>query len=141
MAFYLLTWTSFNDVNVGRNILINSQLKRNLFVSSNKKKWNKTEKDRKNVEKENNTGESDFNENEIPNLNPLKPFEFDPKTNIGDINSSSTDDEEEWIECKVKRIGNSEWCECSKQCKLMETCTESLCYQERNNIPERCFWF
>ena len=26
--------------------------------------------------------------NEIPYLNYLKPFEFKPKTNIGDINSS-----------------------------------------------------
>ena len=58
MVFYLLTWTYFNDVNVGRNILINSQLKRILFVSSDKK-WNKTEQDRKNMENENNTDESD----------------------------------------------------------------------------------
>ena len=40
------------------------------------------------MEKENNTDESDFSENEIPDLNSLKPFEFEPKTNIGDINSS-----------------------------------------------------
>ena len=26
---------------------------------------------------------------EIPDLNYFKPFEFEPKTNIGDINSSS----------------------------------------------------
>ena len=36
----------------GRNILINS--KRILFMSSDKKKWNKTEKERKNMEKEKN---------------------------------------------------------------------------------------
>ena len=59
MAFYLLTWTYFNDVNGGRNILINSQLKRILFMSSDKKKWNKTEKDRKNIEKDNNSNESE----------------------------------------------------------------------------------
>ena len=40
------------------------------------------------MEKENNTDESDFSENEIPDLNSLKPFEFEPKTNVGDINSS-----------------------------------------------------
>ena len=40
------------------------------------------------MEKENNTDESDFSENEIPDLNSLKPFKFEPKTNIGDINSS-----------------------------------------------------
>ena len=87
--------------------------------------------------------ERDFSENEIPVLNSLIPvlksFEFEPKTNIGDINSSSSsDDEEEGIKCKVKRIGNSEWCECSKQCKPAKTYIECLCCQERNDIPERC---
>ena len=37
------------------------------------------------MEKENNTDESDFSENEVPSLNSLKSFEFEPKTNIGDI--------------------------------------------------------
>ena len=72
MAFYLLTWTYFNDVNGSRNILINSQLKKILFISSDKKKWNKTEKDTNDTEKENNSNESDFKENEIPDLNSLK---------------------------------------------------------------------
>ena len=44
-------------------------------------------------------------------LNSLKPFK--PKTNIGDIISSSSDDEEEGVEYKVKRISNNKWCECS----------------------------
>ena len=57
-------------------------------MSSDKIKGNKTETDRKTMEKENNTDESDFSENEIPDLNSLKPFEFEPKTNIRDINSS-----------------------------------------------------
>ena len=65
------------------------------------------------MEKENNSNEGDFSENEIPDLNSLKPFEFKPETNIGDINSSSSDDEEEGAEYKVKRISNNEWCECS----------------------------
>ena len=63
------------------------------------------------MEKENNSDESDFSENEIPDLNSLKPFEFERKTNIGDINSSSSDNEE-GAEYKVKRISDSEWCEC-----------------------------
>ena len=37
MTFYLLTWTCFNDVNVGKNILINSQLTRFFFAISDKK--------------------------------------------------------------------------------------------------------
>ena len=47
-------------------------------MSSDKKKWNKTEKDRKNMEKW-------LSENKIPDLNSLKLFQFEPKTNIGDI--------------------------------------------------------
>ena len=76
MAFYLLSSTYFNDANGDRNLLINSQLKRILFMSSDKTKLNKTEKDRKNMEKESNGDESDFSENEIPDLNSLKPFNF-----------------------------------------------------------------
>ena len=113
MTSYLLTWTYFNDVNGGKNNLINSQLKRILFMSSDKKKWSKTEKDRKNFEKENNSDESDFSENEILDLNSLKPFKFEPKTNVGDIISRSSDDKDEGVEYKVKRISNNEWCECS----------------------------
>ena len=79
------------------------------------------------MEKENITDESDFSENEIPDINSLKTFEFEPKTSIEDIGSSSSDDEEEGIEDKVKRIGSSEWCKRSKQCKPMKRYTESLC--------------
>ena len=61
------------------------------------------------MEKENNSDESNFSKTEIPDLNSLKPFEFEPKTNR-DINSSSSDDEE-GAEYKVKRVGNNEWCE------------------------------
>ena len=63
-------------------------------MNSGKKKLNKTEKDRKNMEKKEDNDKSDFIENEIPDLNSLKPFKFEPKTNIGDIISSSSDDEE-----------------------------------------------
>ena len=63
------------------------------------------------MEKENNSDKSDFSETEIPDLNSLKPFEFEPKTNIGDINSSSSDDEEKGAEYKIKRVSNNEWCE------------------------------
>ena len=59
----------------------------------------------------------------IPYLNSLKPFKSEPKTNIRDIISSSSDDEYEG----------------SKQCKPMKTYTESLCCRERNDIPEWYF--
>ena len=43
------------------------------------------------MKKENNTDERDSSENEVPNLNSLKPFGFEPKTNIraSEIFSSS----------------------------------------------------
>ena len=65
------------------------------------------------MEKRNKSDETNFSENEISDLNSLKPFKFDPKTNIGDIISSSSDDEDEGVEYKVKRISNNEWCESS----------------------------
>ena len=43
------------------------------------------------TEKENNTNERNFSENEILDLNYLEHFEFQSKTNIRVINSSSSD--------------------------------------------------
>ena len=63
------------------------------------------------MEKEN-ADKSDSSENEILDLNSLKPSELESKPNIGLIKNSSSDDEE-GIEYKVKRIGKNEWCECS----------------------------
>ena len=59
------------------------------------------------MDKENNSGENDFSENEILDLNSLKPF------NIGYFIRSSSDDKDEGVEFKVKRISNNEWWECS----------------------------
>ena len=67
------------------------------FLWAATKKYEKSWESQKNIEKGNNS-----DENEIPDLNSLKPSEFEPKTNIVDINSSSSDDEEEGAEVKVK---------------------------------------
>ena len=64
-----------------RNILINSKRQQKIKLKLTEKK---------NMEKENTTDESDCSENEIPGLVSLKPFEFERKTNIGDMNSSQT---------------------------------------------------
>ena len=37
-------------------------------------------------------------ENEIPDSNSLKPLEFEQKTNIGDINSSSSDNQRKKVQ-------------------------------------------
>ena len=66
------------------------------------------------MEKENNSNESDFSQNKIPDLNSLQP---NPK----DINSSSSD-EEEGAEYKVKRISNNGLCECSAKA-IIDRCS------------------
>ena len=74
------------------------------MTRKNDTKLKKTE----NIEKENDTNKSEFSENEILDLNSLKSFESESKTNISlililrVINSSSSDDEEEGID-KVNR--------------------------------------
>ena len=57
-----------------------------------RKNETKLKKNRKNMEKENNSNKSDFSKNEIPDLNYLKPFKFEPNTNIRDIISNSSDE-------------------------------------------------
>ena len=79
----------------GRDILANSQLKRILSISSDKKKWNKNEKDKKNMEKENKTDGSD-----LWKWNTRFKF-FETFWDIGDINSRSSDNEEEGAEAVV----------------------------------------
>ena len=37
------------------------------------------------------------------------------------------------------RIGNIDWCVCSKTCEAMMTETESLCCKEENDIPDELF--
>ena len=54
------------------------------------------------MQKENNSDESALIKNEISDLNSLKSFDFEPTTNIEDIHSSSSNDEEEGAEYKVK---------------------------------------
>ena len=76
-----------------------------------KQNWERQKK----TEKENNNDKRDLRENEMPDLNSLNSFDFQPKTNIGDINSNSSDDEEEGAEHEVKGISNKEWCECSEK--------------------------
>ena len=99
---------------MGRNILFKYILKRSFLLAAARSEA-KPRKTEYNIEKENNANENDFSGNEIPDLNSLKLFEFESKANR-DINSSSSDNDEESIQGKVKLIGNSEWCECSKQC-------------------------
>ena len=83
------------------------------------------------MEKENNSDESDFSETEIPDLNSLKPFEFEPKTNIGDINSSSRYDEEKGAEYKIKRVSNNEWCEYSAKA-VVGRCSSTFLKRDSN---------
>ena len=82
-------------------------MKESFLLAATRKNDTKLKKT-ENIEKENNTNKSEFSENEILDLNSLKSFESESKTNISlililrVINSSSSDDEEEGID-KVNR--------------------------------------
>ena len=93
------------------------------------------------MEKENNSDEIDFSENEIPDLNSLKHFTFQPKTNIEDIISSSSDHEQEGAEYKVECISNNAWCECSAKVfvgnVLQNRC--QACNFIKKRLLHRCF--
>ena len=66
------------------------------------------------MEKENNSNENDFSENEIPDSNSLKPFKFEPNQTSEILTvMMRKNDEEEGAEYEVKRISDNEWCECS----------------------------
>ena len=82
------------------NILIMSMCEESIFNLNNEITLIKTTKNeiklknkKENMEKENCINKTGFSENEIPDLKSLKPFEFEPKTNFYDINSSSSSDE------------------------------------------------
>ena len=64
-----------------------------------KQNW---ERQKKNMEKEKKWWKW-LSENQIPHSNYLKPFEFERNTNIGDINSRSSDNEEKGAEAVVRR--------------------------------------
>ena len=118
MAFYLPTSTYFNDVNGGRNIYSTLNLKESFLWVATRKNETKLRKTEKAWKKKIKAMKVRLKWNEITDVKSLKPFEFEPKTNIGDINSSSSDDEEEGAESKVKRISNSEWCDCGAKAFL-----------------------
>ena len=73
MAFYLVICfiIYFNDIKVGRNILINFQLKGILLLAATKK--SKTGK----KQEKNNTDEINNGENEISGLNSFRSFKFE----------------------------------------------------------------
>ena len=90
------------------------------------------------MEKENKTDERDFSEKEIPYLNSLEPSEFEPRTNTRVISSSSNDDEEEGVKYKVKRLYNSEWCECNAK-SVVGRCSSKACNFIKKRLQHMCF--
>ena len=71
----------------------------------------------------------------------MKTFKFEPKTNMGDIISSSSDDEEEGAEYKVKQISNNEWCECSAKAIVGRRCSNrcQACNLIKKRLQHMCF--
>ena len=102
MTFYLLTWTYFNDVDGGRNILINSQLKESFLWAGTRKNETKLRKTEKTWKKKITAMKVRLQWKWDTTFKFFEAFEFEPKANIGDIKSRSSDDEEDGAEYKVK---------------------------------------
>ncbi|XP_057296362.1 uncharacterized protein LOC130625322 [Hydractinia symbiolongicarpus] len=87
--------------------------------------------------------DSSSNEDEnddIPDLSTLRPFNFEPEFSLEELNklgtcSSESDEEED----EVSRIGNNNWCQCGGHCRAMESYSESLCCRDTNEIPDNHF--
>ena len=78
------------------------------------------------MEKENKTDGSDLKKMKYQIQNSLKPFEFEWKTNIEEINSSSCDNEEEGTEavvCKCSEAGSVE----NMSLEILQKSQENTC--------------
>ncbi|XP_065060247.1 P2X purinoceptor 7-like [Rhopilema esculentum] len=87
-------------------------------------------------------GNCESEDNAVPEINRLKPFDMEPRRKLEDWELNDLDgksDDSTESESERERIGNAYWCVCGGKCKAMETYAESLCCQETNDIPENYF--
>ena len=84
---------------------------------------------------------SDSEEIEICTMVNLKPYDMEPrrKCEHGEVEFTSQSNSSSDNETEQERIGNIDWCDCGKNCRAMETHTESLCCQDTNEIQEHLF--
>ena len=86
------------------------------------------------------TSDSETNESEesvekqlsgILDISGLKPYDFEPEIPFveEEVNEESK---------KTTRVGNVDWCTC-RECKAMDTDTESLCCLDTNEVPDEHF--
>ena len=77
--------------------------------------------------------ESESESNDI-DLSNLRPYEFEPEISDGSYDSaedsqSASSGEGNDDDTNIARIGNTEWCTCSR-CRSMSTYEESVCCKE-----------
>ena len=68
----------------------------------------------------------------------LKPYDHEPRRTSFDEGSLSDDNSTCSTESETLRIGNTDWGLC-RRCTPMESCTETLCCKETNEIAEEYF--
>ena len=95
------------------------------------------------TDKSSSDSNSSSSDNEsLPDITKLKPYDFEPVRSPGESNVSSSESEEDSSDgsetLEQERIGNVDWCECGR-CKPMLTYTESLCCKDTNEIPVELF--
>ena len=77
----------------------------------------------------------------LPDLQKLKPYDLEPKMLSSDCSSTSSEEENSSSDSETfenSRIGNTDWCLCEK-CLPMSTYTESICCLDTNEVPDAYF--
>ena len=84
------------------------------------------------------SGESD--DESLPDLQKLKPYDLEPEIlSLDGISTSSDDEELSSSDCEAEsRIGNTNWCQCEK-CLSMSTYTENISCRDTNEVPDEYF--
>ena len=77
----------------------------------------------------------------LPDLYKLQPYDLKPKISSSDLSSTSSDKDISSSDSETteeSRLGNTNWCLCGK-CFPMLTYTESLCCLDTNGVPDEYF--
>ena len=77
----------------------------------------------------------------LPDLQKLQPYDLEPKISSSDLSSTSSDKDISSSDSETteeSRLGNTNWCLCGK-CFPMLTYTDSLCCLDTNEVPDEYF--
>ena len=93
------------------------------------------------MSEESDADSSDSEDMEIASRIHLQTFDMESKRNCEnlEVEFASQSDSLSDSDTEHERSGNTDWCDCGKKCRPMETYTESLSCQDTNEIQEHLF--